>query len=521
MKRNRANSMKKFGLPIALFILAAVLYASVTSTPLQSDEYYYFIGAVDIIQNHTYLIHGIPSQYPLGYPLLIAVSFFFFGINIQSAALPSIIFGALTVVLLFTFIKDLLDEKAAVFASLFFMLSHHWTMSISIMSDTPGLFFILLTLFAGTKYARSEKPFFIYLFYSAAGIAFLIRYVSILSFIIFGLYLLLSKRMHLLKKKEIWLGLPIFFIILLPQLIYNQTYFGSPIKTGYSFPASRSPYMPEKLWGLKYFFTSGYGYSSFGLKFLKRFITGFGTPVFPFFLLGIWAWIKHRKREELSLVLPWIAVPFLYFSFYYSHDPRLLIPVLPAVLIASGYSFSKLYDLPFIKKRKAKNIPIASLLIILVIPTALFRYDNIQRKESLFSFRKKAIVWLEKSTEDKSIILSIWNWHDAYSTKKRLTTLPDTHEELEKILSSSSRTYFVIYNDPNPSFTKKMVETKNWLNEKYELVLLKTIEGNMGFSPLTRIMHSILGKIGYYSSREKYDRAIKKVRWEIYSIQNQ
>jgi len=509
---------KKYGIPLTLFIIALITYLIINFTPTQSDEYHYFMGAVNIAKNQTYLINGIPAQYPMGYSLLIVLVFTFLGISIKSAVFPCIILGALTVVLLYAFTKELIDKRAALFASLFLIFSHHWQWSIIIMSDVPALFFMLLSLYAAIKYIKTEKPSFIYLFYFATGIACLIRYASGLVFIILGIYLLLSKKMHLLKKKEVWIGVPIFLVFLSPQLIYNSVYLGSPLTTGYDFAASRSPYMPEKLWGLKYFLTSGYGYSPFGLEYIKRLITGFGTPALPFFLFGIWNWIKQRKREELALLIPWIAIPLVTFAFYYRHAERLVIPLLPALLIVSGYGFSKLFDLSIIKNKNTWRVLVASLVILLLIPTVMFRYDKIQGREIRAESRKKTIAWLEENTSENDIILSVWNWYDSYSTKKKLKPVPDSHNELEKLISGKDDVYLVTYDDPKEDFVKRMLDTKQWLAEKFGLIHVKTFETRLTLSLPSRLMHNILKKTGYYSSREKEDQEAKIDRWDIYSI---
>ena len=218
------------------------------------------------------------------------------------------------------------------------------------MSDVPALFFILLGIVTAVKYANTEKTVFIYLFYFAAGFACLIRYTSALMFVIIGLYLILSNKIHLLKRKEVWIGTLIFLVIVSPQLIYNHIYFGSVFTTGYS--------QHGQMFSLEYIFTSGDRRPPFQIiSYIKYLMLGCGSPILPFYLYGMWDLIKTRNREKLSLIIPWIVVPFVTFSCYYWNSLRLIISVLPALLILSGLGFSKMCDRLGIKAENNKIKP--------------------------------------------------------------------------------------------------------------------------------------------------------------------
>jgi len=236
-KSSMIDLAKRYKIHVILFLIAIAVRLSTSCSLSDADDYLYFFGAKSILQNHAYLVDGNPSLYPMGYSLLIVPFIYFFGINAQSAMYPCAFLGAFTVVLLYGFVKDLVDTRAALFASLFLIfVTTHLSLSTTIMSDVPALFFILLGIVAAVKYANTERTVFIYLFYFAAGFACLIRYTSGMLFFIVGLYILLSNKihlLHLLKRKEVWIGSLLFLVILSPQLIYNPHSFR---KCGYKRP---------------------------------------------------------------------------------------------------------------------------------------------------------------------------------------------------------------------------------------------------------------------------------------------
>jgi 4-amino-4-deoxy-L-arabinose transferase-like glycosyltransferase len=271
------------------------------------------------------------------------------------------------------------------------------------MSDVPALFFILLGIVTAVKYANIEKTVFIYLFYFAAGFACLIRYASALMFVIIGLYLILSNKIHLLKRKEVWIGTLLFLVIVSPQLIYNHIYFGSPFTTGYS----QYSQTHEQMFSLAYIFTSWDRRPPFQIiSYIKYLILGCGSPILLFYIYGMWDLIKTRNREELSLIIPWIVVPFVIFSCYYWNELRFIISVLPALLILSGLGFSKMCDRLGIKAennkikqnktrlsnfKTIKIVLIILLVVILLVPTAMYSINSIQQREAGTECQKKHV----------------------------------------------------------------------------------------------------------------------------------
>ena len=498
---------KKYEIHIILFIIAIAVRLSISCSICGADTDYYFFGARSILQNYTYLVDGHQSYFPMGYSLLIVPFFYFFGINSQSAIYPCALLGALTVVLLYEFVKDLVDTRAAIFASLFLIFAAtHWYFSTSVWSEAPALFFILLGIVAAVKYANTEKTVFIYLFYFAAGFACLIRYTSGMIFIIIGLYIILSNKLYLLKHKEVWIGALISLVIVSPQLIYNSIYFGSPFTTGYSGAS-------VQMFSLEHIFTPGGNRHQFQIiSYLRCLIVGFGSPILPFYLYGMWNLIKERDREKLSLIIPWIVVPFVIFSCYLWTSLRFIISVLPALLILSGIGFSKMCDrvgieagsdkvksnktgLSDFKTTKIKKALIILLVVILLIPTAVVSFNIVQQSEARAECIKETFVWIREHSGEDDIILSDRQLSYEYYSQRKVYSLQTSHKELERLISTHNDTYLVIHESQrSQSFRQYMSDTEQWLNETYGLAHLKAFETDL--SSISKILHDIKIKCG-------------------------
>jgi 4-amino-4-deoxy-L-arabinose transferase-like glycosyltransferase len=479
-------------------------------------------GAVNLLQDQPYMVKGDPVVYPLGFSFLIIPFLVIFGISVSSAGYVCALMGVLTVALLYVCVKELVDEKAAIFASLFLVFSKHWEMSIVVMSDVPALFFMLLSIYAIIKYVKAEKALYFYLFFIAASYAILIRYSSGIVLIIAGLYVLFSRKWYYLKKKELWLGFIVFLIILTPQFIYNQAHFGSWHKTAYS-PSLESFFSAgdqvKTGFGLRYLFKP----QSLAVKFdyVKQLVLGFGTPVFPFFLLGIWVWIKRRKFDKFALIIPWIIVPYSILFLYYYYDLRYTNIVLLALLIVAGAGFSALYESSLVKKKFIFKVALILLIGLLIVPAAWIRYEKIQQVKSQLKNRNVMLDWLGKNTEKEDVVLSAWRWPDEYYSKRRLIYIPLPHYKLEKILETPSSVYYAVESPIRSEEIKKYnKETLRWLEETYGLTQVIAFEASIEYSYFTRILHDILRHTGLYSAKRQRRWAETKDSWKIFKVQN-
>jgi hypothetical protein len=415
----------------------------------------------------------------------------------------------------------LTDRRAALFASLFFIFSFHWFLSTTIRSGVPALFFILLSLFSGLKYINTGGKEFAYFFYAAAGFACLFRYPSALIFVIMFLYIVLTKRYEIFRNREIWLGVLVFFLAISPQLIYNHIYFGSAITTGYGF--SKAP-----AYGASYFTTPTFPLLTI-VQNIGLIIFGFGTLIFPFFVYGMWDLLKRENHEKLWLIISWIAVPFLVISFYFYYDPRLLYPVLPALLITAGHGFSKICTKIGIDSadNSGSNLAIKKAFVILIIiallvPTAFFGFNNIQKRNVKGELMIETSEWIRRNTNESDIIVSnTWNKIVCeYYTQRKIHPLRLHHDAFKELMSAENNAYLVINEEikqqaqmglSNQESITDMANTIQWLNETYGLIHLKTFEIDSSNLPWS-------SKIIYSIGAETKLLLPYKERWVIYLV---
>jgi 4-amino-4-deoxy-L-arabinose transferase-like glycosyltransferase len=493
--------IRNYRVPIILFLLTLTTYLSIPYTLRDFDDYCYLTGAVNILKDFHYSLNPGTLRYPMGFSLLIVPFLLLFGIGVQSAVYPCAILGALSVVLLYKFTQELFNKKAALFAALFMAFSAFWGMSNLIMSDVPAFFFMLLSIYLIVKYIRTDKAVYAYLFYFSMGWACLIRYSSVLVFLIIGIYIFLTQKFSILKRKEIWLGIPIFVLILLPQLIFNLNSFNSLASTGYS--GEGQPVITQFS-----FSSPAFKYLSQALAYIKSCFTGFGTPVFPFFLFGaalsFWAWIKKKGSKEFLLLLAWIVIPLLIMPRYVDQRLRYIILVFPVVFVLSGLGFSQILKIPLLKSKKKNTIAAVLIIGVLIIPTFLFRYESIKLREFRSKGHKAAFLWIQQNSTSDSAIISEFNYAYQYYSQRKVFSLQTSEAEMGALISKFDKLYLVL----RESWT---FNVNDWMKGSHSLKLLKSFEFQNTPSPLSHIYSRIKGNTKRLKEKNTD-------RWYIYSI---
>lgn len=102
-----------------------------------------------------------PDLYPWGFPLLLAPVYYFFGMNLLSMKLLGILFFYLCLIMIYLLLRNKLDRASrllvlGVFAINPFLIKF----TDNILSDLPGLFFCLFSIFMIER-AFIEKKYFI------------------------------------------------------------------------------------------------------------------------------------------------------------------------------------------------------------------------------------------------------------------------------------------------------------------------------------------------------------------------
>ena len=147
-----------------------------------------------------------------------------FGQNLFGLRFASIIFGALSIILVYLIGKELFNKRTALISAFILTLSsYHFLMTLADM-DTSMILFVLVCLYFLIKALKENKNLSYYLSALFLGIAIMIKQIAVLfipAFFIFVLYYKYKNKEFNLKFKKLFYVLIIIFITIIPILTFN------------------------------------------------------------------------------------------------------------------------------------------------------------------------------------------------------------------------------------------------------------------------------------------------------------
>lgn len=245
--------------------------------------------------------------------------------------------GALSVFIVYLIGKTFFTKKIGIYsAALFCVIPLHVYFSGKILTDVFFTFFVLLMILFFWKGFEENKNKYKILAGIFLGFSILARYNGLWFIPIFGLYLVIRhKGFKFLKDKYFWYSFISSLIVLLPIFVYGYFNYGN------IFGAFIHGSMASSYWGglqnWNFFFSNWFNMFSF-IGYL--------------FLLGLF-YIFYKKEflsKEIYFILIWLFVFFFFVIIMPHKEERLIMPMVPAICLLSGFFISKIkkYSLIFL-----------------------------------------------------------------------------------------------------------------------------------------------------------------------------
>ncbi|MFQ6073190.1 MAG: ArnT family glycosyltransferase, partial [Methanosarcinales archaeon] len=351
-----------------------------------------------------YSMNGEPQLYlPPVYPYLLAIFYKIFGLNEASIRLVNPILGVLTLIILFSFARRLFDINVALISTILLSAYYlHWIYSDRLMTDV--LFELLVLGLFYTFYIgfEDEKPIFLYISGVLLGISYLTRYSTPILLLILFLYVILSRKsLDWIKKKEIWLALLCFIMIIAPYEMWKAQLTGKPFGFFQSFLggwAGGYAIFPWYMFGKWLFFESDY---------FNRSLLIFGIlAVLGIFITGMRFFDKNTKEDLLLLI--WFFLPFIVASLHPHKESRYLLFIVPALVIMTSNAILLLGNLIARHAEYPKYGLLIAILFSLMCSyqTALPATDYFKYAGSSWVQLKNAGEFIDKNTPKDTKIIS-------------------------------------------------------------------------------------------------------------------
>ena len=233
----------------------------------------------------------------------------------------------MTVVVTFFIGKTLYGCKAGIIAaSVLALLPYHIIMTRQVLVDIPFSFFFTLTLYFMVKYVKSNDRIWVYAIGASAGLSFLSKEVGVLTLLVSIIYMLFAKRLGI---KNAAILIASFILAVSPHLILiltrGEAQEASSLYTLWQL--GRPPNHPI----------------TFYPDIIIQQVLGYILSAL--IVLSVVYAVKTGSLREIhsSLLLTWIAVPFVFFMLYPLKGFHYLVPLVPAcVLLGTSFLFSTL-----------------------------------------------------------------------------------------------------------------------------------------------------------------------------------
>jgi hypothetical protein len=206
----------------AFFLVSSLIRVYSKNITPYNDEIGYLTWAKIIIVNHWSYPNYLAEVHPPLFPYTIAVIIRLFGADLTILRLISVIWGSLTVCVVYLLGKELFDRRVGALSAIFLCFcSYYIIFSQIIMMEAMSIFFICSFLYLFWKgYFEHENAKYLYLAGITLGLGMLVKFTMVLPALAVTLFLLWHRRsLKAFIDRRLWIVFGIAFLIILPYLV--------------------------------------------------------------------------------------------------------------------------------------------------------------------------------------------------------------------------------------------------------------------------------------------------------------
>lgn len=502
--RTRLAAAPAWLLPAGLLATALTLrLALLTIWPFDGlygqDPYFYHDYAHDL---WSAMAHGetLPStQWPVGYPLLVALVLPFVGSTGVAAQWVSLLAGALLAPLVYLLARDLLSLEempgvdarwTALVAGLLTAVSGQLLQSsLVVMSDAPALFWATLSAWALVRYTQRQRVGWLVLVAFALAWAVITRWEYALLAVPYAAYLWRQRP----DRKRWWHLIPallVGMIVLSPQWLLLS---GGPASLGRPDVAGWSPFNASRQ---EFVTTSGfvdYAWPN-AIFYAKPIVSpGYLLPLFtPAFILAGMLVLWRRWWGMAALLFSWGLVMYAVLAGLPFQNFRYSLTYLPSVMILTALGLKWSVD------RITGRWQVAAIIVIglgLLVMAGWGTYRTVELIEG-WQTDKAVVRWTTHQVPADSQILTF-----GLTLTLRHYSRFDVHDlfllsaaDLEGLLAESRPTYLLVEVDNLQQQWLGQAPERNyrWLKEGPGLIRL----GDKSSYTLFRVKQGVVSGLG-------------------------
>jgi 4-amino-4-deoxy-L-arabinose transferase-like glycosyltransferase len=349
-----------------IFCFLVLSYKLGEVPPYHADENFYVESSLNMIESGDYItpVYHEKKRFakPILYYWMVVTSYEIFGISLSSARLPSVLFGVLSIGLVFLLGVRLFNNRVGLLSA-FILPSIYLHFQISRWSTTDMAlsFFVLLALYFFVLLFQTnfQKVIYIYLFYFSLGLGFMVKgppAILIPGLTAFG-FLVATKRKSWFLDMRIGRGFIILFILIVPWFAAMLGIHGNEFKNHIVGNEIKNRLVHDTPFSFYYFFVLFRYQLPWSLFFIFAALKQFGFLGFPSkkrikFTGRLNKWganisshiklLFKERNESVLLCYIWILVCLILFTLLRVEHSRYMLPSGAAVAILTAKLFAEI-----------------------------------------------------------------------------------------------------------------------------------------------------------------------------------
>lgn len=429
-----------FGLAIRLYYLIKTYFQT-----LWWDEAVYMIMS-------TSWGGGPHYEFTAARPILFSFIIYLFNFVTTSVLVPKLIilFFSMAAILGMYYLGKLATGQqrigllAALLTSVFYL---HIFYTQRILMDTISFTFFIWAACFFIEYFRKDKPKLLYIATAITAIGFLFRITTAFILIIVFIYLLLMQGFKMFKKKEYWIAIILFGLIIAPYILWGYIQFNGFVLTK-AFETNAPDTGSFLGNGLQLFIqytARGYMMLPNTLGFLWIIFFGIGLISLYKLFLGFDLRKKDKDIGRMLFILLLFIIPLLASCFFLDHvEDRYIFNVFPAMIILICIAKFKIMD--YIEAREGRTMAVLVFIIglgLLLTSQFIAMGPIINGKINSYKEVKDAGLWIKENSNLNDIMVTGSYPQIQYYSQRYSRHIPKTKEEFES-LDQTNLTYFIV-----------------------------------------------------------------------------
>lgn len=345
---------------------------------------------------------------------------------------------------------------AALLTSVFYL---HIFYTQRLLVDTVSFTFFIWAAYFFIEYFRKNKSKLLYIATAITAIGFLFRITTAFILFVVFIYLFLMQGFKMFKKKEYWIAIILFGLIIAPYIAWGYIQFDGFVLTK-AFETNAPDTGSFLGNGLQLFIQytkNGYGLLPNTLSFLWAtfFVIGL-VSLYKLFLAFDLRKKDKEIRRNLFLLLLFI-VPLLASCFLLDHvEDRYIFNTFPAIILLISIAKFKIMD--YIEDHEGRGMALFVFIIgVILLLVSQFIAMPLIIKPGINSYQQvgEAGIWIEENSNPGDVVVTSSYPQIQYYSKRRAQYIPKTKEEYE-LMDRTKYKYFIVSvfeNSPEWSYT--------------------------------------------------------------------